>query len=103
MSKINYLREETLERLQRLYDETNAFNNSLQDLLPPSELSATNYTLIYNVLEKTRIFSYKLNETTRQSIIIINEGTYNQLPHKDIVNNLNRIYAIEAPVILDIE
>lgn len=95
--------EETLERLQRLYDETNAFNNSLQDLLPPSELSATNYTLIYNVLEKTRIFSYKLNETTRQSIIIINEGTYNQLPHQDIVNNLNRIYAIEAPVILDID
>ena len=36
------------------------------------------------------------------SIVIINEGTYNQIEHKDIVNNLNRIYAIEAPIMLDI-
>lgn len=93
---------DALEQLQRLYDEINAFNNSLQDALPPNELSKTNYTLVYNILEKTRIYSYKLNETTRQSIVIINEGTYNQIEHKDIVNNLNRIYAIEAPVILDI-
>ena len=34
--------------------------------------------------------------------VIINEGTYNQIEHKDIVNNLNRIYAIEAPIMLDI-
>ena len=49
-----------------------------------------------------RLYSYKLNETVRQSIVIINEGTYNQIEHKDIVNNLNRIYAIEAPIMLDI-
>ena len=93
---------EALSQLQRLYDETNAFNNSLQDALPPSELSQNNYTLVYNILEKTRVYSYKLNETIRQSIVIINEGTYNQIEHKDIVNNLNRIYAIEAPIMLDI-
>lgn len=93
---------EALSQLQRLYDETNAFNNSLQDALPPSELSQNNYTLVYNILEKTRVYSYKLNETVRQSIVIINEGTYNQIEHKDIVNNLNRIYAIEAPIMLDI-
>ena len=93
---------DALEQLQRLYDETNTFNNSLQDALPPNELSQTNYTLVYNILEKTRVYSYKLNETTRQSIAIINEGTYNQISHGDIVNNLNRIYIIEAPTILDI-
>lgn len=93
---------DTLEQLQRLYNETNTFNNSLQDALPPNELSQTNYTLVYNILEKTRVYSYKLNETTRQSIAIINEGTYNQISHGDIVNNLNRIYIIEAPTILDI-
>lgn len=43
---------EALSQLQRLYDETNAFNNSLQDALPPSELSQNNYTLVYNILEK---------------------------------------------------
>lgn len=93
---------DALEQLQRLYNETNTFNNSLQDALPPNELSQTNYTLVYNILEKTRVYSYKLNETTRQSIAIINEGTYNQISHGDIVNNLNRIYIIEAPTILDI-
>ena len=93
---------EALSQLQRLYDETNDFNNSFQDALPPSELSQNNYTLVYNILEKTRVYSYKLNETVRQSIVIINEGTYNQIEHKDIVNNLNRIYAIEAPIMLDI-
>ena len=45
---------EALSQLQRLYDETNAFNNSLQDALPPSELSQNNYTLVYNILEKTQ-------------------------------------------------
>ena len=74
---------EALSQLQRLYDETNAFNNSLQDALPPSELSQNNYTLVYNILEKTRVYSYKLNETVRQSIVIINEGTYNQIEHKE--------------------
>ena len=108
---------EALSQLQRLYDETNAFNNSLQNALPPNELSQNNYTLVYNILEKygkqayldicdilekTCVYSYKLNETVRQSIVIINEGTYNQIEHKDIVNNLNRIYAIEAPIMLDI-
>lgn len=93
---------ETLNQLQRLYDETNSFNNSLQEALPPNELSQNNYTLVYEILEKTRTYSYKLNETIRQSIIIINEGTYNNIKHQDIINNLNRIYILEAPVILDI-
>ena len=43
---------EALSQLQRLYDETNAFNNSLQDALPPSELSQNNYTLVYNIWKK---------------------------------------------------
>lgn len=90
------------EQLQRLYTETNKFNTDLQEKLPPTELSQNNYTIVYNVLEKTRIYSYKLNETTRQSLVIINEGTSNQIPHKDIINNLNRIYTLEAPIILDI-
>ena len=69
----------------------NLIVSSFVDALPPSELSQNNYTLVYNILEKTRVYSYKLNETVRQSIVIINEGTYNQIEHKDIVNNLNRI------------
>ena len=94
--------EKALSQLQKLHEETDKFNQSLKDQLPPSELSQNNYIIVYNILEKTRIYSYKLNETTRQSIIILNEGIYNKNEHKDIVNNLNRIYAIEAPVILDI-
>lgn len=94
--------DDAIEQLQRLYAETNKFNTDLQEKLPPTELSQNNYTIVYNVLEKTRIYSYKLNETTRQSLVIINEGTSNQIPHKDIINNLNRIYTLEAPIILDI-
>lgn len=94
--------ENALAQLQKLHEETNRFNQSLENQLPPSELSQNNYIIVYNILEKTRIYSYKLNETTRQSTVILNEGIYNQNNHKDIVNNLNRVYAIEAPVILDI-
>lgn len=94
--------DEAIEQLQRLYGETDKFNTNLQDKLPPTELSQNNYIIVYNVLEKTRIYSYKLNETTRQSLVIIQEGTVNQISQKDIVNNLNRVYTIEAPIILDI-
>lgn len=94
--------ENALAQLQKLHEETEQFNKSLANQLPPSELSQNNYIIVYNILEKTRTYSYKLNETTRQSMVILNEGIYNQNTHKDIVNNLNRVYAIEAPVILDI-
>ncbi|OUO39312.1 hypothetical protein B5F82_07775 [Megamonas hypermegale] len=94
--------DETIERLQRLYDESNAFNQTLTDLLPPAELSADNYTLVYEVLEKTRTYSYKINETTRQSIEILIANKNNDVDKKTILNNLNRIYAIEGPIILDI-
>lgn len=94
--------DDAIEQLQRLYAETDKFNTDLQEKLPPAELSQNNYTIVYNVLEKTRIYSYKLNETTRQSLVIINESTSNHIPHRDIINNLNRIYTLEAPIILDI-
>ena len=53
---------EALSQLQRYMMKQMLFNNSLQDALPPSELSQNNYTLVYNILEKTRVYSYKLNE-----------------------------------------
>lgn len=94
--------EEAISRLQNLYNSSNKFDKSMQDLLPPNELSKDNYTIVYNILEKTRTYSYKINETTRQSIDIINEGTVSNLNKDIIVNNLNRIYAIEGPIMLDI-
>ena len=51
-------------------------------------------------MEKTRVYSYKLNETIRQSIVIINEGNYNQID-KDIVNNLN-LAVLKAPIMFNI-
>ena len=70
--------------------------------MPPAELSANNYTLVYEILEKTRAYSYKINETTRQSIDILTTNKNNDLDKKTILNNLNRIYAVEGPIILDI-
>ena len=70
--------------------------------MPPAELSADNYTLVYEVLEKTRTYSYKINETTRQSIEVLTANKNNDVDKKIILNNLNRIYAVEGPIILDI-
>ena len=94
--------DETIERLQRLYTESNKFDQSLSDLLPPSDLSQNNYTLVYQILEKTRIYSYKINETTRQSIDVLTQSRDEQLDKEVILNNLTRIYAIEGPIMLDI-
>ena len=91
-----------VDRLSNLYNSCDKFDKSIQDMLPPAELSKINYTLTYEILEKTRIYSYKTKETTRQSIDIIREGMAQNLEKKDVVNNLNRIYAIEGPIILDI-
>lgn len=94
--------DETIERLQRLYTESNKFDQSLSDLLPPSDLSQNNYTLVYQILEKTRIYSYKINETTRQSIDVLTQSRDEQLDKEVTLNNLTRIYAIEGPIMLDI-
>ncbi len=94
--------EQTVARLNELYAQTAKFDQSLQDILPPSELSQHNYTLVYNILEKTRIYSYKINEITRQSAVIITDGINGNIDKQGIVNNLNRAYAIEGPVLLDI-
>lgn len=94
--------QDVLNRLQDLYTESNTFDKTLQTQLPPSELSQNNYTLVYNILEKTRVYSYKVNEVTRQSINVINDGTLNKLDKPTIVNNLNRIYLLQGPIILDI-
>ena len=94
--------DEALERLQRLYTESDKFNQSLTELLPPTELSQNNYTLVYQILEKTRIYSYKINETTRQSIDILTQSRDEQLDKEVTLNNLTRIYAIEGPIMLDI-
>lgn len=94
--------DEALERLQRLYAESDKFNQSLTELLPPTELSQNNYTLVYQILEKTRIYSYKINETTRQSIDILTQSRDEQLDKEVTLNNLTRIYAIEGPIMLDI-
>ena len=94
--------DETIERLQRLYTESNKFDQSLSDLLPPSDLSQNNYTLVYQILEKTRIYSYKINETTRQSIDVLTQSRNEQLDKEVTLNNLTRIYAIEGPIMLDI-
>lgn len=94
--------EDATKRLQNLYEGSAKFDKSMQELLPPNELSKDNYILAYNILEKTRSYSYKINETTRQSIVIINEGVTNNFDKNIIVNNLNRVYAIEGPIMLDI-
>lgn len=94
--------DEAAGRLDALYADTNKFDQNLQKELPPSELSQHNYTLVYEILEKTRIHSYKINETVRQSSIIIRQGSAGGLDKKDIVNNLSRVYALEGPIILDI-
>ena len=94
--------EETKERLNDLYVQTAKFDQQLQQTLPPSELSQHNYTLVYEILEKTRVYSYKINETTRQSISILDEGINSGLDKQYIVNNLTRIYALEGPLLLDI-
>lgn len=94
--------DEAIERLQRLYAESDRFNQSLANLLPPAELSQSNYTLTYQILEKTRIYSYKINETARQSIDILTKSSQDGLDKNTTLNNLNRIYAIEGPVMLDI-
>lgn len=94
--------DDAVSRLNALYADTNKFDQNLQKELPPSELSQHNYTLVYEILEKTRIYSYKINETVRQSSIIISQGNAGGLDKKDIVNNLSRIYALEGPIILDI-
>ena len=88
--------------MQRLYAESDKFNQSLTELLPPTELSQNNYTLVYQILEKTRIYSYKINETTRQSIDILTQSRDEQLDKEVTLNNLTRIYAIEGPIMLDI-
>lgn len=93
---------EAQERLNTLYNNTAKYDQGLQELLPPSELSQKNYTLTYNILEKTRVYSYKINETTRQSISVISRGNEEGLDKQYIVNNLNRIYTLEGPIILDI-
>lgn len=98
----NLSTDETLERLQRLYIESNTFHQSLTNLLPPTELSQNNYILVYQILEKTRIYSYKINETTRQSIDVLAQSQNENLDKEITLNNLNRIYAIEGPIILDI-
>lgn len=94
--------DDAVSRLNDLYGDTNKFDQNLQKELPPSELSQHNYTLVYEILEKTRVYSYKINETVRQSSIIISQGNADGLDKKDIVNNLSRIYALEGPIILDI-
>lgn len=94
--------QEASERLQTLYADSSNFDKSLQTQLPPTELSQNNYTLVYNILEKTRVYSYKINEVTRQSINVINEGVENDFDKPSIVNNLTRIYLLQGPVNLDI-
>ena len=94
--------QEASKRLQTLYADSSNFDKSLQTQLPPTELSQNNYTLVYNILEKTRVYSYKINEVTRQSINIINEGVENDFDKSSIVNNLTRIYLLQGPVNLDI-
>lgn len=94
--------QEASKRLQTLYADSSNFDKSLQTQLPPTELSQNNYTLVYNILEKTRVYSYKINEVTRQSINIINEGIENDFDKPSIVNNLTRIYLLQGPVNLDI-
>lgn len=89
-------------RLQSLYAESSAFDKNLQEQLPPTELSQNNYTIAYDILEKTRVYSYKLNEVIRQSGEVINEGTNSNLDKSAIVTNLNRIYLLQGPIILDI-
>ena len=66
---------EGLSELERLYDERNGFNNWLEDGLGGSELWEKNYRLVYNILEKSGVYSYKLNESVGESIVMMKEGS----------------------------
>lgn len=94
--------QDASNRLQELYAQSNDFDQNLQKQLPPTELSQNNYTLVYDILEKTRVYSYKINEVIRQSNHVIDEGIKNDVDKNDIVTNLNRIYLLQGPIILDI-
>ena len=88
--------------LQNLYQESNAFDRNLQHLQVPPQLSKKNTVLVTAVIKKTKVYSYQLNETIRQSISVLHTGINDGLSHKVTSNNLTRIYALESPVMLDI-
>lgn len=92
---------EAMEELDALYSETNYFYKELDKWQPPNALTEENRQLAEDIIKTTKVYQYHINETVRQSIIILQSGIDKGLTHKDTSNNLIRIQALEYPILLD--